>query len=223
MKIKHFCLALGLATIGIIATNTPKASALTWTTGMNDAMSNFTTYPGQSFTPNQQGNAGSGTSPSNGSALLNSFSLGSNSTGLLYIFSSAYTGTPANLASYSGSNKLGVSSAAVSGTYSFNSGLLLPDVTSQYYAYADSQYMVKFTNNSSVVGNLFFSNGSTSTYTQGSGYFNFSANFSSASVPWNFSPSEGIVLGVPLFIGLRMLKRKRALRKVLPIQDMSVE
>ena len=220
MKIKHFCLALNLATIGIIATNTPKASALTWTTGINSATISDSEYPGQSFTPNLQGNAGSGTSPSNGSALLNSFSLGPNSTGLLYIFSSAYTGSPNGLAS--GSNKLGVSSPAVSGTYSFNGGLLLPDVTSKYYAYADSQYTIQYTSDNpynggnelaSFVGN----------YSTVPDSLNFSANFSSASVPWNFSPSEGIVLGVPLFIGLRILKRKRALRKVLPIQDISVE
>lgn len=31
-----------------------------------------------------------------------------------------------------------------------------------------------------------------------------------AAVPFEFSPSEGIALGVPLFFGLRMLKRKKA-------------
>ena len=36
-----------------------------------------------------------------------------------------------------------------------------------------------------------------------------------AAVPFEFSPSEGIALGVPLFFGLRMLKRKKALSKLV--------
>lgn len=38
--------------------------------------------------------------------------------------------------------------------------------------------------------------------------------FSSATpVPFEFSPTEGIVLGLPLFIGLRMLKKKMASKR----------
>ena len=33
-----------------------------------------------------------------------------------------------------------------------------------------------------------------------------------ATVPFDFSPSQGIALGLPLFIGLRMLKKRRALK-----------
>lgn len=33
------------------------------------------------------------------------------------------------------------------------------------------------------------------------------------AVPFEFSPSQGIALGLPLFIGLRMLKKRRALKK----------
>ncbi len=49
-------------------------------------------------------------------------------------------------------------------------------------------------------------------------YYNFDLNgtkftAASATVPFDFSPSQGVVLGLPLFIGLRMLKKHRALKK----------
>ncbi len=34
-----------------------------------------------------------------------------------------------------------------------------------------------------------------------------------AAVPWEFNPTEGVALGLPLFIGLRVLKKRRALKK----------
>ena len=214
MELKQFSCVLGLA-IGIITSYIPKASALTWTSGINTATTNYTEFPGQSFTPNLQGNAGSGTSLSSGSAFLNSFSFGSNSTGILYIFSSPYTGTPQSITSYTGVNKLGVSSAAVNGTYSFNGGLLLPDVTSKYYAYSDTSYTIQYSSGNPYNGGQeTYATSSNSTYSTANDSLNFSANFSSpsASVPFEFSPTEGIALGLPLFIGLRMLKKRRALK-----------
>ncbi len=45
------------------------------------------------------------------------------------------------------------------------------------------------------------------------GLITFSATPASAAVPWDFSPTQGVALGLPLFIGLRMLKKRRALKK----------
>ena len=65
---------------------------------------------------------------------------------------------------------------------------------------------------------LSFNNGNgTSNSISNQGGFN-GITFTSAAVPFEFSPSQGILLGIPLFIGLRILKRKRVLRKAFPTQ-----
>ena len=41
------------------------------------------------------------------------------------------------------------------------------------------------------------------------------------AVPFEFSPGQGIALGLPLFIGLRMLKKRRALKNSTRVHDLT--
>lgn len=219
MKFKKFIFAFSVAvSTGITLSDTHKANALTWTvSNQSGTLNSGSAYFGQSFRPSNLGSASSGSPPANGSAYLQDFSFGSNSTGKLYIFSSQYSSTPAQLATYSGSGLIGVSNVATSGIYQFGSGgLLLPDVNSTYYAYNDGNISyVKFSSSNPYSGgNAYSTINSNSTYITASNVdINFSANFSAATpVPWNFSPESGLALGVPLFLGMRMLKKRRALK-----------
>lgn len=47
-----------------------------------------------------------------------------------------------------------------------------------------------------------------------------SITFSPTAVPFEFSPGQGIALGLPLFIGLRMLKKPKALKKRTRVHEM---
>ncbi|NEP70018.1 MAG: hypothetical protein F6K02_33210 [Moorea sp. SIO3A5] len=99
-------------------------------------------FPGQSFTPNVPGDAGSGTAPTSGSVLLNSFTLGTQNSGIAYVFDSRFTGIPADLSSQTvGVNGLLGSSTSVSnGTYKFaENGLKLADVSAEYFVYIDTR------------------------------------------------------------------------------------
>ena len=142
MKLNRFLLVLGLTAIGL-TTASKKASALTWTIGTSSGTytSPSYNYTGQSFTPNVSGPSGSGTPGA--TAELQSFTFGPNSSGNLYIYSNPYNGTPSNLGS--GSGLVGVSSAAVNGTYNFgNGGLLLSSVSSPFYAYTNSSFSSRY-------------------------------------------------------------------------------
>ena len=106
-------------------------------------------------------------------------------------------------------------------TFSFGGGLAL-NSNATYYAYSDTNYSGKGFNvySSSVYkingsGVTSYSNNNPSNgFGSANGARRFDATFDNASpgVPWEFSPVSGIALGVPLFIGLRILK-KRAARK----------
>ncbi len=220
MKVFQVAAALGLAGISVLQ-QVGSASGLTFTV-VNSAGSGTisTSYVGQSFTPSIQG-TGTGTAPSSGGAYLNSFSFGAvNSasgiaSGMLYVFSSAYTGTPNNLAS---SNPLGVSAPASGGQYNFSgNGVLLSNVTSPYYVYSDTLQSIGGSSSSTYSGgNLFFTFSGTSNFASQSTFdTNFTATLTPAGatgVPFEFSPIQGIVMGVPLFTGLRILKKRKALK-----------
>lgn len=214
MKFNRFLLVLGLTAIGL-TTASKKASALTWTIGSSPSPYNSPpyAYPGQSFTPNVSG-SGSGTPGA--TAELQSFTFGPNSSGNLYIYSNPYSGTPSGLSS--GSGLVGVSSAAVNGTYNFgNGGLLLSSVSSPFYAYTNSSFSSSYTTTDLYSGGSFYyTTSASSPFSNVSSYdWNFSATFTDTptqAVPWNIEPGQGIALGLPLFIGLRMLKKRRALK-----------
>lgn len=216
-NVKNFFFAFTVAVAtGITLSDPHKASALTWTIGTSSATGYANNlYPGQSFTPNILEPSGSGAPGS--TAWLQSFTFGPNSSGNLYIYSTEYNGTPGGLAS--GSGLIGVSSPAVNGNYNFgNGGLLLPDVSSTFYAYTNSQFSssVDVTDSYSG-GSLYFANSSSSYFGTLLVYdWNFQASFADArtqAVPWNVEPGSGLALGLPLFIGLRILKKRRALKK----------
>ncbi|MEH1930586.1 hypothetical protein [Nostoc sp.] len=213
MKLNRFLLVLGLTAIGL-TTASKKANALTWTIGTNSGMSTSVNYyHGQSFTPNVSGPSGLGTPGATVS--LQSFTFGSSSSGNLYIYSNQYSGTPSGLSS--GSGLIGVSSMAVNGTYNFgNGGLLLSSVSSPFYAYTDSSISSLVGSNSYSGGSAYFTSNSSSIFANSSTLdWNFSATFTDTptqAVPWNIEPRLGVALGLPLFIGLRMLKKRRALK-----------
>lgn len=216
MNVKNFFFALNVAVSTVIAlTDTHKASALTWSIGTSlGASTSPNYYHGQSFTPTVLGPSGSGTPGA--TAYLQSFTFGPSSSGNLYIYSNPYNGTPSGL--ISGSGLIGVSSTADnSGTYNFgNGGLLLSSVSSQFYAYTDSSFNSLYRSTNPYPGGYYF-------YSSGGNFsanpafdWNFSANFKDTptqAVPWNIEPGQGVALGLPLFIGLRMLKKRRALKK----------
>jgi hypothetical protein len=219
MNVKSFFFALTIAvSTGGILIDAHKANALNWTVSNQQGTSvSSSGYFGQSFTPSNLGANGLGSAPTSGSAYLQDFSLGSNSTGKLYIFSSQYTGNTSSLATYSGSDLIGVSNVSTSGIYQFSlGGLLLPNVNSTYYDYEDGLISsVKFSSSNPYSGGIAYSTASPSSAYGAVLSFdlNFSANLATATaVPWNFSPESGLALGLPLFITLRMLKKRKALK-----------
>lgn len=188
MNLRNFGLALGLAGLGLI-TGSTSVQALTW---------DFNTNFGSGYLSISEDN------PTDGEHVLSDFSF------------------TANNQSY-GSWKI------LNPNTNYKVGILKNKV--------DSTYINNLSNTSSLLtisnqrGNN-SNNISTISTTYASGPFGFSfpmttittvasdPNFPtfqqrgvSAAVPFNFSPEQGVVLGLPLFIGLRMLKKRMALRK----------
>ncbi len=88
-------------------------------------------------------------------------------------------------------------------------------MSSQFYAYTDARFSSSFSNTNPYSGGSAFVSGGGNFVNYSSLDWNFSATFTDAStqaVPFEFSPTEGIALGLPLFMGLRMLKKRRALK-----------
>jgi hypothetical protein len=103
-------------------------------------------FPGQSFTPSILGTGGSRIPPISGPILLNSFTLGDLNTGIAYVFDQQFAGTPTDLVTQVlGVNGfLGNSTSVSNGTYFFNSGILLNDVTAEYFVYLDTRVNIEF-------------------------------------------------------------------------------
>ena len=57
-------------------------------------------------------------------------------------------------------------------------------------------------------GNLYASNYSNNTITE-------FTPINATAVPWEFSPTQGFLLGFPLFLGLRVLKKSKYRREIL--------
>jgi hypothetical protein len=130
--------SLATLSIGLTLGSASVSQATTWTVQNNNTGGGPATFiPGQSFTPNILGNAGSGTSRS--PASLSNFSFfypnPSSVSGSLFIYSNPYTGTVANLGT--GSGFIGSSSSVSNGVWSFGSGLFLGSNTNTYYVYAN--------------------------------------------------------------------------------------
>lgn len=157
---------------------------------------------------------------------MQNFTFGPSSSGNLYIYSNRYNGTPSGLSL--GSGLVGVSSAADnSGTYNFgNGGLLLSSMSSQFYAYTDRIFSSSSsTTNPYSGGSLYYTITTSMKFNNASNFdWNFSATFTDTptqAVPWNIEPGLGVALGLPLFIGLRMLKNRRALKKSTRVHDLT--
>ena len=190
MKFKHFCLALGLTTIGSAASiflpfATLPAKALTW--NLNNVSFN------------------------DGGTAIGSFDYNA--------ASSAYNNINVSITGslYSGSVNF-TSSDNVSG--SANSLTVCKGNCSGNPAIFALNFQSPLNNTG---GNINLSSSTVYGFPAGPDKFVSTGSVTTTAVPFEFSPSQGMLLGVPFFIGLRILKSKRALRKVLPIQDMSVE
>ena len=78
-----------------------------------------------------------------------------------------------------------------------------------YYAFNDQREYIVF--NYGAFANEFFDGNSS--INNESGFSGVTYTPAATAVPWEFSPVQGAALGLPLFIGLRMLKRKIASKR----------
>ena len=191
------------------------AYSLTFTIG-NDysatSVGSATLY-GQTFTPSVGGNAAdtnftivSSQNPS--TVYLNSFTFNDTS----------YNTLPATIGIYNSSGSLITSSILKSNyTYNFDGNKPL-NFTQKYFAFSTTR--IASGSYSAAVGGYSggarLLNNSTPPGSEGSANLKFYATLSDSSattaVPFEFNPEQGIALGLPLFIGLRMLKKRRALK-----------
>lgn len=170
-------------------------------------------FPGVSFTPSIQGDAGSGTSPLSGSVLLTSFALGSKNSGVAYVFDEIFTGTPSDLSNQTvgSSGFLGSSTVGSSGNYSFpGQGIKLADVLDEYFIYLDVRLDFEFAEGNPYLGGAGFASGDPmDPFIPGNavGLDNpdlvFSATFTTAV------PEPSTILGTTLALVFGALSRKR--------------
>ncbi|MDF5714695.1 MAG: hypothetical protein PUP93_12610 [Rhizonema sp. NSF051] len=218
---KMSCQKIGLIlsfAIGIIANNITKANALDFSFSFNNGDGNI----GGSVTGIIKGLQNNG-SPSSASEVdLTSYpsGLGTNantSGNLVYLSSGGGWGTPsANSFTVTNGNLTNADfyTTGASGSFlALNQSLIAAGVNVAGLGLSVSALpsnRLTFGNTSPIqvggltVGQIINNTGNNSVFTE--------ANY--AAVPFEFSPSEGIALGVPLFFGLRMLKRKKALRNL---------
>lgn len=225
MKLQNLSLTLGLAGLCVLQ-QVSSARALSYTTSNSAGTSSSGQgYFGQSFTPSIQGNAGTGTAPSSGNVFLNSFSFGGVNTasgiagGYLYIFANQFTGTPEQLAT---SSYYAKSNLASGGVWTFSGNGVDLSVNSTYYAYEDGLIpSIGYSDTNPYSGGIIDGVGTAGENFSANtvAYANYDSNFTATytasvtAVPWEFNPAQGVVLGLPLFLGLRILN-KRKLRKL---------
>ena len=190
------------------------AYSLTYTIGNNFSAGSVSTTAlyGQSFTPSVGGNAadtnfGIVASQNPSTVYLNSFTFNDPS----------YNTLPATIGIYDSSGSLITSSISKSNsTYNFDGSTSL-NYTQKYSAFSTTRIASAgyFVGTGYPGGGRLISN-STPPGSESSFDLRFSATFSDSSatqaVPWNVEPGQGVALGLPLFIGLRMLKKRRALK-----------
>lgn len=190
MKLKNISLTLGLAGLGLIL-GSPKVQALDWNFNHSYTDSNSQIWNGQ------------GTLSYNGS--------GNNQTFVLSNLSFTET------------------SGITTKTYSLDN-LFQPFVSIN--STGDIDYFQLAANNPSYSSFDYgrYMNGSPGTGSvnvvsynnsiQPDQSFVGSISFSPRAVPWNIEPGQGIALGLPLFIGLRMLKKRMANNSKSEVQEM---
>ena len=93
------------------------------------------------------------------------------------------------------------------GSFSVNNGQIT-GANSVYYFGQNYSYNIQFNSG----GYNSIGNGINNTSSYNSNGFSGVTYTPATAVPWDFSPNEGVALGLPLFIGLRMLKKRRALK-----------
>lgn len=136
-------LAIGAAALLVAALAAAPAGAAVFSVGNATWNAEFSDIPGQAFSPAVIGNDGAGSPPAAGPVVLVSFGIGfvdPVDAGTIYIFDRPYTLLPSALSGVAvgGSEGLLGTSADVSGgVWTFDPGLLLPDVNATYFAYLD--------------------------------------------------------------------------------------
>lgn len=214
------------ATLGLLAAiaAAPAAHAQVFTVGNNFTNTSFTDFPGQSFSPAVLGNAGTGIAPASGPVALVNFSIGyvnSVNAGTLYLFDRQYTGTPNGLPALTvggAEGLLGVSSSVTASTFSFGSGLTLPDVNAAYFAYSsvEAQYFTDETNGTAYGGTTlqaFFAPGGGSSQFWGTSTFDEDIVFSAELHPVP-APATLVTALAGVVPGLCVLMRRRSRKRV---------
>lgn len=136
-------LAWGAAVLLAAATAAAPLQAAGFSVGNADWNEVFIDIPGQSFSPSVSGGAGAGSPPASGPVLLLSFEIGfvdPVNAGTLYIFDRPYAALPSALPVVTvggAQGLLGKSADVAAGVWTFDPGLLLPDVGATYFAYLD--------------------------------------------------------------------------------------
>ena len=190
MKFKQFSCVLGLA-IGIIASNIPKASALDFSFSFS----------------NQDGNV-DGTVTGTIKGLKDNTTSAATEVDLTsYPAGLGTNPNPSGNVVYTSSG--GGWDPNASGSFTVTNGLI-----TDYQFYASSKPSELVLDSSEQISSLVlnYNPNITYNYVHNSSLNSVVFTSASATVPFEFSPSEGILLGVPLFIGLRILKRKRAMK-----------
>ena len=180
-----FALTLGLA-VGLCAINTSKASALDFTFSFSNTVSNVN----GTVTGTVDGLTDNATSSAN-KVTIDSYptGLGTPVDGLI----ATNTNWSVNQNSFTVAN--GSITAGNFLSYASNSGLCLNSSS----CFGSFNNALTFTQNGNTVAN-------------NTGLQGVFTPVTATSVPFEFSQTEGIALGLPLFIGLRMLKKRKALK-----------
>ncbi len=200
MNLKHLSFAASLAGLALMVAS-PKAQALSWNFNYSLPLDGDSSNPTIS---------GSGTLNYTGSGDntfdITSLSFQENGVSGTYTLdnSSNYYSQP-NYYSNLGKNQIQVVNRAVSkwNFYAFNSNATGDTYGRNLFSDGIGNPALSYTNTGSSYNQAYYNTDLNGT--------KFTA--ASATVPFDFSPSQGIALGLPLFIGLRMLKKRRALKK----------
>jgi len=206
MNMQNLGIALGVAGLGVVlqVVNSP-ANALVFNATYTDTVSNVSGVNGISV----------------GNSAVITVALDNGGTSI-----DSQTWTPSDVQSITFNFNNGANEtvfnpvfAATGGTFVTNGAGVLTSVTSKLNSGTGS---VKSTNSTTVPSGFYLNGGNSVFYTSNGGYValtnvtndtnaaDWTISAASSPVPWDFNPTAGAAIGIPLFLGLRILRGRRS-------------